>query len=340
MTRARDVADTQDNLGGAVAPFVAGKNGVINGAFDIWQRGTSITLGATQAYTADRWYSYRGGLVTGYIVSRQASSLTGIQYAARVQRNTGDTSTQVLTFQYNAESADSYRFAGQTVTMSFYVRAGANYSAASSALNFTLQYGTGTDQTLANGLTGQTAVVSTAATLTTSWQRVTATASIPSTATQVVMSFTYTPVGTAGAADYFEVTGVQVEIGAVATPFARAGGSIGGELALCQRYYYRIAPGLANAIIGLGFASSTTSARMQFASKVTMRVSPTSIEYAGGYLSDGVNAFTTLSSITNNAVGPNNLSASINVASGLTQFRPYDFDTLNTTDYIAWSAEL
>jgi hypothetical protein len=37
MTRSRDVADTQDNLGGAVAPYVAGKNKIINGDFFVNQ---------------------------------------------------------------------------------------------------------------------------------------------------------------------------------------------------------------------------------------------------------------------------------------------------------------
>ena len=60
MTRSRDIADQQENLGGAVAPFVAGKNKIINGDFGVWQRGTSgFGLGA--AFNADRWAFYRDG---------------------------------------------------------------------------------------------------------------------------------------------------------------------------------------------------------------------------------------------------------------------------------------
>jgi hypothetical protein len=55
VTRARDVADTQDNLGGAVPPFVAGKNAIINGDMRVSQRGTSFTIAST-AYTLDRFF--------------------------------------------------------------------------------------------------------------------------------------------------------------------------------------------------------------------------------------------------------------------------------------------
>ena len=48
-------------------------------------------------------------------------------------------------------------------------------------------------------------------------------------------------VGPSGA--YWEMAQCQLEIGSAATPFARAGGSIGGELALCQRYYQVVGGG-------------------------------------------------------------------------------------------------
>jgi hypothetical protein len=286
MTRSRDIADQQDNLGGAVAPFVAGKNGIINGGFDIWQRGTSIANDATYTkYCADRFQINRAGLATGVTVSRQSSSLTGIQYAARVQRDSGNTNTGAIYFLTALETADSYKFAGQAVTISFYARAGANYSSASSALSVRLDYGTGTDQSMGTGFTGQTAVVNQTATLTTSWQRFTYSATVSATATEIGFYTFNTPVGTAGANDYYEITGVQLEIGSAATPFARAGGSIGGELALCQRYYetsYDIgtAAATATATGSYGFCVGTNSAAATYFTyapsyKVTKRGTPT-----------------------------------------------------------------
>jgi hypothetical protein len=90
---------------------------------------------------------------------------------------------------------------------------------------------------LGSAFTGQTAVVTQTATLTTSWQRFSYTASVSSTATEIGFYSFYTPVGTAGANDYYDITGIQLEIGSQASPFTRAGGNIAGELAMCQRYY-------------------------------------------------------------------------------------------------------
>lgn len=254
------------------------RNGIINGGFDIWQRGTSIANDATYTkYCADRFQVNRAGLATGATISRQSSSLTGIQYAARVQRDSGNTGTGAIYFLTALETADSYRFAGQTVTISFYARAGANYSSAASALSVRLDYGTGTDQSMGTGFTGQTAVITQTATLTTSWQRFTYTGTVASTATEIGFYSFYTPVGTASTNDYYEITGIQLEVGNKATPFIRAGGNIQGELALCQRYL----PAFSGSSLGgnlfnvLGWAYSTTNAQFNIPLLVTPRVRPT-----------------------------------------------------------------
>lgn len=262
-------------------PFT--RNGIINGGFDIWQRGTSIANDASYTkYCADRFQVNRAGLATGATISRQSSSLTGIQYAARVQRDSGNTNTGAIYFLTALESADSYRFAGQSVTISFYARAGANYSSASSALSVRVDYGTGTDQSMGTGFTGQTAVITQTATLTTSWQRFTYTGTVASAATEIGFYSFYTPVGTAGANDYYEITGIQLEVGSQASPFIRAGGNIQGEFALCQRYYQ--APSLTPSSLMIyggtssgGFAANAYS---HFVFPVQMRVTPTITFYA------------------------------------------------------------
>ncbi len=241
MTRARDIADQQDNLGGAVAPFVAGKNACINGGFDFWQRGTSIAFtGSGYQYMSDRWRFVRGNFTTGATVSRQATAdttnLPNIQYCARIQRDSGNTSTQYLEYATTFETANSLQFAGKTITFSFYARKGANYSEATSNLTVLGVYGTGVDQSQEN-FTGRVQFIGTSVTLTTAWQRFFFTGNVPSNATELAILTAFTPTGTAGANDYFEITGVQYELGVQMTPFARAGGSIGGELALCQRYF-------------------------------------------------------------------------------------------------------
>jgi len=297
------VADSSTSTGlryqGSLA---AGKNAIINGAFDIWQRGTSIAAASGLPYTADRWQLGATG-TTGRTVSRQntndTTNLPFIQYCARVQRDSGNTGVGSVEFNMTLETAESIKYAGRTITLSFYARAGANYSTTSSTLTSFVVYGTGTDQNIFTGLTGQTNLSQTN-TLTTTWQRFTQTVSIPATATQLALAYVRTPTGTAGANDYFEVTGVQLELGSVATTFSRAGGTIQGELAACQRYYYLNTSGVSGTIVAGGFAYDASTILAPNTLPTTMRTTPTLVAttgtnyykvQGGGY----VNNFNTLS---------------------------------------------
>jgi hypothetical protein len=221
---------------------VAGKNAVLNSSMNVWQRGTSISLAASAGttYLADR-YCTQTGANQACTVSRQATgdttNLSFIQYAMRYQRNSGQTGTGALSVMQPMETVNSIPFAGKTVTMSFYARAGANYTAASNALAFYLRTGTGTDQNPFAGYTGDTLLINTTATLTTTWQRFSASATMSASATEMTAQFTYTPVGTASTNDYYEVTGVQVEIAASASAYSPNTSTYATELAACQRYY-------------------------------------------------------------------------------------------------------
>ena len=269
------------------APSAPLQNPVLNSAFQVWQRGTSVAVGTTtNAYTADRWNLQTGGN-QACTVSRQATNdttnLPSIQYCARVQRNSGQTGTGAQGFANSFESINSIPFAGKTVNVSFYARAGANYSPTSSILQVNLYYGTGTDQNInVAGYTGVAAVIQENKTLTTTWQRFTTTAQTVSTsATELALQFAFTPTGTAGTNDYFEITGVQLEVGSVATPFHTFSTTIQGELAACQRYYWReIADATATNAVFVPSASVKNSTTMisQVQFPVTMRVAPTSLD--------------------------------------------------------------
>ncbi len=217
----------------------AGKNAVINGGFDIWQRGTSISPTGSTIYTADRWTAYNNNMTVSRQATGDTTNLPFIQYCARVQRTAGNTATGAIYLINPFETINTIPYVGKTIVFSFYARRGANYSATSNILIPRVTIGTGTDQNPLTSYTGGTDVINQSATLTTTWQRFTYTGTIPTTANEMWVGFQFDPTGTAGANDYFEITGVQVELGSIATPFARTGGTIQGELAACQRYYWR-----------------------------------------------------------------------------------------------------
>lgn len=222
----------------ATTAVTSNRNILINGSFNVWQRGTSFADSAF-GLTVDRWEAGRGGFASGLTVSRQTGP-TNFQYCARVQRASGNTSTQNIRFATTLETVNSLPLAGKTVTVSFYARAGANFSTSSSQIDVVLRSGTTTDAARIgagdNFVTGAATPVSLTQPLTTSWQRFSVSGSVASTATQLALIVYASPTGTAGANDWYEITGVQVEAGAFATPFEFE--DISETLTKCERYYH------------------------------------------------------------------------------------------------------
>jgi len=243
--------------------FAAGKNKIINGDMGIWQRGTSFNPSATGFfYTADRWKSYAYAS-TATTISQQTFSpgtapIAGYEGTYFLRANS--TNTKI----YIAQLIEDVRqFAGQTATISFWAKSASNQTLTEVSLY--QDFGTG-------GSTGAIAFTSSSIAVTTSWTRYTLTGSVPSISGKTIgtnSNLTFTITGAINNA--LDIWGVQVEAGSVATAFQTATGTIQGELAACQRYYYNSMG--QNQIVGINTNATTTILTAR--PPVTMRTTPT-----------------------------------------------------------------
>jgi hypothetical protein len=155
-----------------------------------------------------------------FTVSQQTGP-EGSLYCARAQRDSGSATTNVIFLAQSFRSVDSYRYRGKKVTVRFKARKGADFSGASSSMSMAVRTGTGTDQNILTGYTGDVADIANNPVLTTSWQTFsyTSTAVVGASITEIGVSFNFTPVGTAGAADYFELAEVELAEGETASTY-------------------------------------------------------------------------------------------------------------------------
>lgn len=276
--------DTLGNASFAGMPYGASsflRNRIINGGMQVAQYGTSVTPTVSNfTYAMDRFFCALNAGTSGFTVtqlSQANTALAGFYNALRYQRNSGQTSTTTMAVGQTIETANCYDLAGQNVTLSFYARAGSNFSATSSQITARIATGTGVDQGSAaayNGTWTGYAQTNNTITLTTSWQRFTVTAAIGSSVNEIQILFYWAGTGTAGTNDYVDITGVQLEQGSVATPFERR--LYGQEMALCQRYlpaFTATANGWRLPAVGLAQNSNTVWLTLTFPN--TTRVPPT-----------------------------------------------------------------
>ena len=330
MTRARDVADTQDNLGGAVPPVTTGKNFCINGGFDIWQRGTTSTS-ANGYVTADRWGIFAG---TAPNTAQETTIIPpGLRYSFRA--TTTASSTQPIIYQA-IETANAIQLAGQSINLSGYVA-----SSTSATMNIDVQFSTSVDNSTGGSWTTISptsggSVVTNASTMT----RCTGVYAIPSNARTLLIRVYPNSVIASGASVY--VGGVQLELGSVATPFSRAGGTIQGELAACQRYYQRFTSGsLYGTMANVGYANSSTIWYGNIQLIVPMRVAPTSLDQGGSFrLTNGPGYTVGTLTLTAGVNSPTNAQIG-GTASGMTTYHyVYLQGSNDAAAYIGLSAEL
>ena len=194
------------------------KNLIINGGFDVAQRGTSLS---GTKYTLDRFTTWGDNTTS----SQQTINTSGINKAIRLTKDADSTAYSIYSIDQRIEDGLE-RLTGKAITLSFYVRA-------SKALTATIA-------TAGTAWAGQNNLESGVSTsITTAWQKVSHTFTFTTASTgklYVCPLWALNSVMSAG--DWIEIAQVQLELGSVATDFEHR--SYGEELALCQRYYKRI----------------------------------------------------------------------------------------------------
>lgn len=221
----------------------------MNGGFEVWQRSTVVVGAPSTSYTADRWYlTTLANQVSS--ISAQAGLSTRSQFCGRIQRTAAQTGTGAMVFGFPLDTDEIIRMRGQIMTLSMLLSAGANFSPTNGTLQVALYTGTGAAPAkLGAGYTGQVTVVSLSTNLTVGGAAVAVSATssvvVPASATQAELQFTWTPTGTAGAADYWQVDDLQLECNLssntwVPTNFDRTPFPI--MLQGCKRHYNKTFP--------------------------------------------------------------------------------------------------
>jgi hypothetical protein len=274
------------------------RNRLVNGGFDVWQRGTSFSNLST--YGPDRWkatYNDCGGNYT-----QQTADLAGFNYQVRMIKGSNVNGSFML--QQAIETQNTVDMVGQWATFSCWARLSNATTQASHDFNLALGFSATTDYsgwlnssdicsyysqwTSAGARAGGTIFqagsttsspstpVMSSGTLSSSWTRYSVTLLVPSNTKTIVCGMYSENTVLAGG---IELVGAQFEIGTAAGPFERR--HIAQEQHLCERYYtksYRLAtnPGTAtrNGAIGFVCANGGNGEQSRFFFPTTMRVTP------------------------------------------------------------------
>jgi hypothetical protein len=335
-----------------VSSTVGTGNAIINGAFEINQRNfTSVTTNNTFGF--DRWAHQLGSSGGTSTMSAQKATLGSpiipgqeesnfVRVVSASQSGANDYSGIVQRIE------DVRSFAGESVTVSFYAKAATG----------TPKVGLTLEQSFGSGGSASTFTSNGAFTIGTSWARYSVTIAVPNLSGKTIgsgnflgvyiLNSTNTTLLGLGFADTglqngtFDYFGVQLEVGLTATAFRRNANSLQGELAACQRYYYRsTATANYSDLTSLGVANSTTVLAVPVALPVPMRVKPTSIDFSLLAATITGASATAISSVTINTDATGNVPTVLAVSSGLTQFRPMTISANNNSaGFIGFSAEL
>lgn len=301
------------------AQFIGFKNRIINGAMAISQRGTSFSSPANQSYTLDRWKFWAdgsGGTLTISQVALSPAELNPFSYAMRINQSVAATGRTYFRINQHIEGLEI--FSGQQIVVSFYAKCASGTVA--SALRCDRYYGTGGSPSSADNITASAGLNQT---ITTTWARYTALATVTSTSgkTYGTNNDSSLLVGidlpVSGTFDLY-LTGFQVEFGTTLNATSFDMRPHGTELQLCQRYFEKIGGDAAaditfctNASVGQGTISTVRMVPKRAAATIGIVGTWTASGATGPTLSGtaGTNSFSILAQSTNSG-GTNVLQSS------------------------------
>jgi len=313
-----------------------------NGNLDIWQRGTSFVAFGDGQYSADQWIATRNGSAPSLTLTQDTlvpnpNSEYSIKFTQTVT-NTGVTQYAARQF---IEQNNLLPLLGKSCVVSFWYRSN---KTGSHGIRIFGAYNTGgTDQkTTFTVNTANTWEYKTIAV--TAFAGVSAPSASPTAAGGLIdLGFAVDGTGftSLAANDYFQFTQIKLEVGTTATPFTRSGGSIGGELNTCQRYYQRKQSTAAYQPYSLGFNYSSTQTTQIMALPVTMRTSPTmGFSAASTFVIQHTSNLTVPSSMVGDRFSPDVVQFYA-IASGLTAGQAAGLNNqTGQTGFIEMSAEL
>lgn len=270
-----DVSNLQSQLdlkanATSVPSNVAGKNFLINGNFDFFQRQSFSTT--TSGYGLDRWFQASSGSSSSVSVTQQTTGApSGSRYVARITMGAGAGYGN----QYqHIETSNVAALWGKTVTASIKLRRSSGFAG---TLTVTLSKTATVDGGSAASWTPIASATATNAQLPTGttssdWYTIVFNATIPNDGTANTLQFAIIQSQTETNC-YWEMSQAQLEIGSVATAFSRAAGTIAGELAACQRYYREMNTQFGYICSGTSVNSTDTVFALPMPSP--MRVNPT-----------------------------------------------------------------
>ena len=321
MSKARQLADLGNVYDDGA---LSNRNLIINGAMQVWQRGTSSSSAGYS--TVDR-YEMSGTSTK----SRSTDAPDGFQYSLQQDLTAGN-ANQAEQF---IEAANAVQLKGKTATLSFYAKATGSVemylyaSTFSSVDNSSSKSFFVSNQTIGNA--------------TSSWVRYTVEIDFSAQANVVngcgiLIGFRETGGSTATA----YLTGVQLEVGDTATPFEHR--SYGEELHACQRYYIQGGGGAyADLLGGQGFNITTTLCSMKTYLPVVMRAQPT-FSYTGTPRVQNGQSGYALSNLTGGFPSGNegkvNMFNMTGTSSGLTLYQPMNLDANAGGGFVKLDAEL